>query len=157
MLFTLIAEGAKGRVLAMVRLERQFSCLCTWSRMVREYAPREAYRFASLLAKLLSPRFRPDRPFLCQFLAWEKEAAAYELQARTKLPSDIKSAVIMSAAPPSFRQFLRFSSEDFSESFEKLRAAIMMFQRKSMVLGEETDEPLEVDMMKGGWSKGKGK
>ncbi len=123
-LYKLLASGCKGRSLAMVRLQKNWSGLTVWAAMAKEYAPEDAYHQNALLRKIMQPLFTQEL-FLQQSQAWENQISEYELSSGMPVPEPMRCAILSGSAPANVKTFLKFSTGDLTTSCLGLRSAIL--------------------------------
>ncbi len=137
-LYTLLVENCGGKASAVIRLDGNNSGFCSWARLCQEFAPQTAYRYTGLLTRLLSPKWSSDRSFITQLLGWERDVLEYEQQTNSTSPGNIRCAVIAKAAPAQVRQYLRFSPEDHTQDYQRLKDVLINFYKKGMIY-QDTD------------------
>lgn len=156
----LLQVCCEGKAATLVRLIEPSNGLLAWRQLLTEYEPKTSYRFVRWLSKLLNPTWKPGISFLDQLKAWENEIRDYERASGANLPSDVRCSVVSLHAPSSIRSFLKSSTEDYTENYEKLKTAIREHHARALVYGNDDQgkySPMELDAIKGEGKEGKGK
>jgi hypothetical protein len=126
-LHAILSQLCSGKALTIVRLCADNNGLRAWRHLVREYEPKQALRWTTMLTSLLNPKWVENDDFQGQWLEWERKTDVYERQAGAHLPDDIKAAVVLEHAPKTVREFLEQSPVDCTESYMAMKTQLRLF------------------------------
>ena len=118
--------------MTLVRVARPGHGFMSWRVLVDEYEPALAARRMAVLSGLLNPSWR-ESGFLEQWLNWEREVQQYEDSSGSRIPDDIRCAVVAKHSPARVRDFLRLSSVDLTTNYDVLRSSLRGFFVRSRV------------------------
>ena len=128
--------------------------------LVQEFEPQGATGKLIGLVELLNPKWPPSK-FLQCWRNWEADVAVFEDRQSSKIPEDIRAAIVARNAPDIVKQYLKACSADILDNYAALKKAIQsLVERDRALFSSSETVPMDIGQLQGGASspgKGKGK
>ena len=125
-LYAVLTQVCGGRALNLVRRAPRGWGFSAWQNLVKEYEPKLALRWTSMLSEILTPKWKEDN-FRDQLYEWERLVSNYEAASQSQIPADVKCAVIVRWSPKALRDYFRLIPIEATTNYEELRKQIELF------------------------------
>ena len=159
-LYAVLTQVCGGRALNLVRRAPRGWGFSAWQNLVKEYEPKLALRWTSMLSELLTPKWKEDN-FQDQLYEWERLVSNYEAASQSQVPAEVKCAVIVRWSPKALRDYFRLIPIEATTNYEELRKQIELFFQRYRTFDPLGQIQLDSTAMDIGqlvaWIKGKGK
>jgi hypothetical protein len=135
-IYGLLCQICSGKALTIVRLCAAGNGLQAWRHLCKEYEPKRALRWATMLSSILAPKWS-ECDFCAQWLEWERKIEVYQNQSRGSIPPDFRAAIVLNVAPKSVKDYFNLTPEDVAEDYEKLKHHLKMYFMRSRRFNDE--------------------